>query len=434
MSRPVRRSLSATPPTRRTYPPVPGDFNLEVILSDSGTGNFTVAGGYQALAVMATPGGAVFTARHGDYGVIDTGIGGNKVILGDGNESVRGAPHDTLQGGSGNNQFLDGSAGQQLIFLGGAGNDSVFGGFGDTIGGAFGANITIRGAPGDTIGGPSGGNQFVDATAGSQWIDLGTGGDVIVWGGGNDTILGGANANVTVGGAPGNTIFGHGLSITSGFEFIDASRGGQYINLRSSENLLIWGGPNVTIDGGGNNITIAGAPGETITAAVSFVDGSKGNQLIVAGGISETIWGGAGDTIGGGSGNVTVGGAPVDTISAGHGNWFIDGSRGNQSIFGGPNDTMLPAGFGGHALIGFAGGNEMLRTSAGLLFSATSISGFNQTGGDRVFLGNPADTPDYVVGTATTDSAGNTTVTLHNNETITFIGISGVNNTFFTTH
>lgn len=95
---------------------------------------------------------------------------------------------------------------------------------------------------------------------------------------------------------------------------------------------------------------------------------------------------------------------------------------------------MLPAGFGGHALIGFAGGNETLRTSAGLLSSASSISGFNEADGDRVFLGNPADTPDYVVGTATTDSAGNTTVTLHNNETITFIGISSINSGFFTTH
>jgi hypothetical protein len=116
-------------------PPIPGDFNLEVILDGSGTGNFTVAAGYQALAVMATPGAAVFTALHGGYGVVDTGAGGNKIILGDGNESVRGAPHDTLQGGSGNNQFIDGSAGQQLIFLGGAGNESIFGGPGDTIGG-----------------------------------------------------------------------------------------------------------------------------------------------------------------------------------------------------------------------------------------------------------------------------------------------------------
>ena len=36
--------------------------------------------------------------------------------------------------------------------------------------------------------------------------------------------------------------------------------------------------------------------------------------------------------------------------------------------------------------------------------------------------------------TATPDGAGNTTVTLHDGSTITFIGISTLNSTFFTTH
>jgi hypothetical protein len=61
------------------------------------------------------------------------------------------------------------------------------------------------------------------------------------------------------------------------------------------------------------------------------------------------------------------------------------------------------------------------------------VSTFSQAGGDRVSLNSATDTIANVVGTAST-SGGNTTVTLHDGSTITFIGISGVNNTFFTTH
>ena len=57
-----------------------------------------------------------------------------------------------------------------------------------------------------------------------------------------------------------------------------------------------------------------------------------------------------------------------------------------------------------------------------------------QAGGDRVSLNSLTDTPAGVAGTAVTDGSGNTTVTLHDGSTITFIGISTINNTFFTTH
>ena len=62
-----------------------------------------------------------------------------------------------------------------------------------------------------------------------------------------------------------------------------------------------------------------------------------------------------------------------------------------------------------------------------------SISTFSQAGGDRISLNPATDTPTNVVASATT-SGGNTTVTLHDGSTITFIGISSIDNTFFTTH
>src|SRR5438874_652029 len=144
-----------------------------------------------------------------------------------------------------------------------------------------------------------------------------------------------------------------------------------------------------------------------------------------------------------GDGSESVGGALGDTLAGGTGvNQFLDGHLGNQSILGGtagtatigggPGDTIR-AGGGGSALIGFAGGNETLWDNGSTTTGHDSVSTFSQAGGDRVSLNSATDTIANVVGTAST-SGGNTTVTLHDGSTITFIGISGVNNTFFTTH
>ena len=84
-------------------------------------------------------------------------------------------------------------------------------------------------------------------------------------------------------------------------------------------------------------------------------------------------------------------------------------------------------------MIGFAGGNETLWDNGVTTTGHDSVSTFSQAGGDRVSLNSATDTIANVLGTAST-SGGNTTVTLHVGSTITFIGISSVNNTFFTTH
>src|SRR5690348_1872594 len=80
-------------------PPVAGDFNLEVVTNASGTGSFSTASGYQGLAVLSNS-GVVFTAEHGDYGLIDSG-GSDSIFAGDGNLQIQGAPGDTITGGTG---------------------------------------------------------------------------------------------------------------------------------------------------------------------------------------------------------------------------------------------------------------------------------------------------------------------------------------------
>jgi len=106
---------------------------------------------------------------------------------------------------------------------------------------------------------------------------------------------------------------------------------------------------------------------------------------------------------------------------------------GNSTMFGGAHDTVQGVS-GGSASIGFAGGNETFWDDGATSGRHDSISTFSQAGGDRVSLNSATDQISTVVGTATPDGSGNTTVTLHDGSTITFIGISSINNTFFTTH
>ena len=177
-------------------PPVPGEFNLEVIINATGTGNYPTPPGYQGVLIESVPGKTIpptVTMLHGDYGLIDAG-GNDRIFLGDGSESVQGASGDTLAGGTGLNQFLDAHLGNQSVTGGSGGTETIFGGTGDTIRGGSGGNETIGGRPGDTIIGGSGGNESIDGSQGGQSIVGGTGGNETIWGGPGDTTTAGAAA------------------------------------------------------------------------------------------------------------------------------------------------------------------------------------------------------------------------------------------------
>src|SRR5205823_13469020 len=117
-------------------PPASGNFNLELVVNATGTGTFATAPGYQGLAIRAAD-GHTLTMLHGDYGAVDNGAG-NTIFLGDGSESIGGAIGDTILGGSGPNQFLDGHLGHQSITDGTAGNETIWGAATDTVRGGSG--------------------------------------------------------------------------------------------------------------------------------------------------------------------------------------------------------------------------------------------------------------------------------------------------------
>ena len=125
-------------------PPVPGDFNLEVVVNATGAGSGTPAAGYQGLAFLSTD-SHTLTALHSNFGIVDGGGSNDLVILGDGSVSIAGASGDTLQGGSGPNQFLDAHLGGQTVILGSGGSETVFGGANTSVSAA--AATSMRRSP-----------------------------------------------------------------------------------------------------------------------------------------------------------------------------------------------------------------------------------------------------------------------------------------------
>src|SRR5437879_706353 len=163
-------------------PPVSGEFNLEIVINSTGTGNYPTPPGYQGVLIETPPGKGfppTLTMLHGNYGLVD-GAGNDRIFLGDGSESIGGALGDTLAGGTGLNQFLDGHLGNQSILGGTAGTETIWGG------------------PGDTIRGGSGGNEFIDGARGNQSIVGGSGGNETIWGGADDTIQGGSGSGAAL--------------------------------------------------------------------------------------------------------------------------------------------------------------------------------------------------------------------------------------------
>src|SRR5216684_1090565 len=116
--------------------PVSGNFNIEVFTAAGVTALPTLDSGFQAGVIdpggtFAGPGfltGNTLTLFTGNYALTDSVVSGvgqtpDTIILGSGNQTVFGAPGDTLQGGSGTqvlNALTQFSGGAETV-LGGSG-------------------------------------------------------------------------------------------------------------------------------------------------------------------------------------------------------------------------------------------------------------------------------------------------------------------------
>ena len=177
---------------------------------------------------------------------------------------------------------------------------------------------------------------------------------------------------------------------------------------------LITGGSGPDVIYGGRHDTIQGGTGP------DMIYGGAGHELITGGIGPDVIYGGRHDTIQGGAGPDTIyGGAGHELITGGSGNNLIVGGSGHETIDGGAGNNMIQVGTG-PALIqdhGVAGHD--------------TVVGFDTGHGDQIgFEGENNASIDNVVATAN-ENGGNTTITLPDGSTMTLVGITHIDHTFF---
>jgi Ca2+-binding RTX toxin-like protein len=116
---------------------------------------------------------------------------------------------------------------------------------------------------------------------------------------------------------------------------------------------------------------------------------------------------------------------------------LIHGGVGADQIYLGGGQNTVFGGSGPDTIDGGSGSNQITTGTGGTLIQDSgatghdTIVGFNQAHGDAItFAGQDAATVDHVVMTANV-SGGSTTITLPDGSTMTLVGITHIDSTFF---
>jgi hypothetical protein len=162
---------------------------------------------------------------------------------------------------------------------------------------------------------------------------------------------------------------------------------------------------------------------------------------VTGGAGAATIWGGVGDTITAGTGTAEIAGQAGDTIAGGGAtSLFINATLGSQSVTGSSGASTVWAGGGDTITAGSGTMKTVIAHSsfAGVVLvgdggvkGSQTVTGFNQIAGDRLFF--PNETPGSIGGVLASaqSSGGNTIITLPDGGTMTLVGISKIDSTFF---
>jgi hypothetical protein len=295
----------ATALAQQAASPTTGDPGYEIWVND---GNNTIVGGYGDDSIYA-------------------GQGDNTIVFGNGkNYLVSGVKlsYDKLgtvknaQGQSSYSPYFS-LPGNTFDANGNVVLDIAYGSS-DSLG------TQVNGAPvglgNDTIYGGSGDSQYL-LTNGNNWLDAGGGDDIIQSGTGNNTIYGG-DGNDSIWGAGGN-------------DYIDLEGGSDQVVLNGGNNTLYGGTGNSYIASGDNN---ASNWANSDTSSTNYIESGSGNDTIFGSGGTDTLISNSQS----GTGNATT--ATATAIYAGNGNEYIEGGAGNDTIFGGTGINTIYAGAG----------------------------------------------------------------------------------------
>ena len=332
----------------------PGGYALSLSLN-GGAGNDFLRGGLAADLLQGGDGNDTLTSTGGDD-MLDGGTGNDRLVGADGTTStmVGGLGNDTLDGSAGNQlaSYAGNTAAQSLNLVAtGAGSLAGSDGLGgvDTlilvetiIGGA--GNDTIDAGPGGYI--PS---LMLDGGAGNDSLTGGFTPDTLLGGDGNDTLSGGSNNDSLDGGAgidsfAADLIDASGLGIDmtlSGGDGADSLTGG------AGNDSLVGGNGNDVLNGGDGLNTLAGGADNdlyVIAAATDVLIEAVGQGTdTVQSGLIWTLAANLEALVLTGSGAINGTGNTLDnSITGNAADNTLDGAAGADTMAGGlGNDTYV---------------------------------------------------------------------------------------------
>jgi Ca2+-binding RTX toxin-like protein len=300
---------------------------------------------------------------------------------------IRGNGEDNILGGADGNDFIEGRGGDDFIdgggnplgilnlfdsgdddhLDGGAGDDTIFGGRGQD---------TLIGGPGDDALSGDEGNDLLIGGTGLNTVDGGLGVDT--------TTYAGSAAGMFVKIDLGSSGSGNGIAFSLdgqiadslfGIENVTGSGFADQIIGSSADNVLQGGRGNDTLDGRGGRDTLDGGSGiDTATYAVSgsavFVDLTQGVGL-------------GGDNV-----NDTL--ISIENVIGSDFADFLIGSAGANALNGGGGADTLTGSLGTDTLTGGGGGDRFVWRAANetsvVLATMDVITDFNPAQGDRIDL------------------------------------------------
>ena len=175
--------------------------------------------------------------------IIINGSGGDDVVVLDASLAAQAVPV-TFNGFGGNDSLDSSLVPANIVFNGGAGDDTLIGGSGnDTANGGIGNDSISTGAGTDRVNAGAG-NDWVDAGAGADSVFGGDGDDIVFGGTGNDLLNGNAGSDTMNGGDDDDTLLGGGAA--------DSLNGGLGNDLVRGQG----GDPDTAIGGGGIDVVL----------------------------------------------------------------------------------------------------------------------------------------------------------------------------------
>jgi len=419
---------------------------LDTILGSNTFGATVATAGFRADVVGGSTSGAALN-------VVDTGLS-NTIQAGAGTTAVTlDGTTGRTRGGTGSFSVLAQTANNTIIG-GTAGLTSVTIAAGATSTEAFGraGNMSILDRGVDALIGSGEGTASVTVDGAGTGVYGGQGGTLNVVINAASVIAGGLGANTTV---DASSSLASGALVFGGFEA--ASLDGSLSVLGGADQLLaVTGGSNATIDAATSDTVFTGVfIGTGAIAGNVLVNGSASALQVqfVGGAGSSTVMGGAGaatlfgadftasnfvgssvtgapggflDAIGTNAGSETLNAGTSttnDTLFASHGNDSLIAGSGKDFIDVGANTGSLGGAetVTGGTTVQAGSGSDLIVFSDGTFAGGAVITNFTASANNSVLLSGYGSSAAGAALAGATTNAGNTTITLSDHTSITFV-------------